>query len=116
LPGFVGLRGNLAVGRIGNEPRPAVFREVILEPVQRAPQFPPLPIGFDTLVAPLGSERGQLAIGDLFKPSSIELRGPLERNQALVVVRKDSGYVWITPWGSSRREGLCGGLALPGGR
>ena len=43
LPRLVGLRRHLAVRRIDDEPRAAVLRRVILEPVQRAPQFAPLP-------------------------------------------------------------------------
>ena len=59
LPGFVGLRGTLPSGGSETSHARLLLREVILEPVQRAPQLPPLPIGFDTLVAAL-VPRGRL--------------------------------------------------------
>jgi hypothetical protein len=58
--------------------------------VNRAAELRPIAIGFLTLVAARVAQGLELGRRDVLEAPALELRGPLERDQALVVVGVDA--------------------------
>jgi hypothetical protein len=101
---FVSRRRHMPVGRVGDEPGAAVIREMILEPMERASELSAIPIGLIPLIAAVVAQLVELGFADVLAPASLELRRPLKRNQALVIVRVDARNIRIPPRRPCRRQ------------
>ena len=102
------LRRHLAVRWIDDQPRAAVGRVVVLEPVHRARRARELAQrrrALDGLLLTLLHNPGQLRRRDVLEPAAGELVRPLERNAALVAVVVRSGNIGIAPWRLRRHVG-----------
>ena len=97
-----------AIGRVDDQPRAAVLRVVVFEPVQRAAQLPALPIGLDArLVEPIVEPR-ELRRVDVGERAAGERVGALHRNQAFVAVRVGALQIRVAPGCAGRLVGTAG--------
>src|SRR4029453_14008332 len=101
---FRGLRWNLAVRRIDDEPGATVLRVVVLEPVQRAAQLPALFVGLDAVFVALLVEPREFIRRDLGQRLAGERGGPLHRNEAFVAFGLIALQIRIAPWRAWRGE------------
>src|SRR5262249_39070226 len=102
LPRFVRQRRHMAVRWIRHEPGAAVVRKHVLEPVNRAPELGAVAVGLDPLLASVVPQLLELGLRDVLDTTSLELRRPLEGDQAFVVVRVHPCDIRIAPHGLRR--------------
>ena len=98
--GLFGRRRHFSVGVVGDQPRAAVGRAVVLEPVQRARgagEFAEPRRPLDRLFLPLLDDFRELVRRDVRELLAVEVRGPLERDAALVAVGIRAGDLRIAP-------------------
>src|SRR4029078_1035597 len=102
---LLGQRRHAAVGRIRDEPCAAVRCEVILEPVHRARRSRKLAerwVALDRLLLALLRDLRELFGREAVEGGGRELRGPLERDAALVTIVVGAGDRGIAPGGALR--------------
>src|SRR5262245_3886740 len=98
-------RRDPAVLRIGDHPRPAVLRVVVLVPMRRTSagvvvrRAPNRLRGFLLTLGALFDEPIEVCGSVIFLPLAGKLRRLLHWNATFVAVRVGSLEVWITPWG-----------------